>query len=454
MPESRSHAVVVGCSIAGMLTARALSEFFERVTVLDRDAQPEARAHRPGVAQSRHLHLLLRAGQNVLESVFPCLEADLVAAGSVTIRVGYDVINVVPRGEWPRRDLGFTNHAQSRPLLEHCVRRRLSQVPNVELRWGCRVGGVLSDTGKQRVTGVSYHDDHGRHDLAADLVVDAAGRQARSLEWLSALGYTLPNETRIEVDIGYASTTFAIQPGRLPSRGVGITPDSGSSRRGALLEEIEGGRWWVSTGGRFGDYPPTDLAGFRSFLKSLTSPMIYDAIADLEPLEPIAGFRYPASIRRRFEKLDAFPEGLLVLGDALCTFNPVYGQGMSSAALQVDALRALMQKTIEEGRSFDGLWRAYFPVASNVVSTPWVQAGNADFAYPQTIGVRPANLEATQAYGRALTELAFEDPDVHKLVFEVMQLIRSRDAFRDPALIARIMPLVGRAESNAATSGA
>lgn len=440
MTRHSGHAVVVGGSIAGMIAARVLSEFFERVTVLERDAETRAASHRPGVPQSRHVHILLRAGQNAFEALFPGFESDLVAAGSISVRAGYDAINIIGKDVWPRRDLGIVNRAQSRELLESIIRQRLRTVANVEHRWTCRAEGVLSDAGAVR--GVVYHDESGRHELHAELVVDAAGLQAHGVQWLRELGYAAPHEERIGVDVSRTTAVFEIPSAdRLAFRLIGLNSPP-PARRSGLLLEIEGGRWCVSLGGRSGDHPPTDLAGYRAFAKSLASPMLYDAIADLEPLEPIAGYRYHGNVRRRFEKLDAFPDGLLVLGDALCNFNPIYAQGMSVAALQALALREALLEAKEEDRPFASVWRDFFPRASKAVSTPWAQAGLADLAFPETVGERPPEFAAIQAYSRALLALALEDPAVHKILVEVVQLIRPSEALGDADLVARILPRI------------
>lgn len=443
MAKLGTRAIVVGSSMTGLLVARVLCDHFEQVTLLDRDDEPVAYAHRRGVPQSKHLHMLLRAGQDVLDALFPGIDRELADAGSVPLRAGYDIINIDGLGEWPRRDLGFTSIAQSRTLLEQVVRGRVAALRNVEMRWGCRVDGILCDSNKRGVVGVRYHADGVQHELAADLTVDCAGRQARTVDWLRELGYSAPEQTCIEVDIGYASTFFAIpSPTRLPGLGLLINP-AVPAKRGGVVQTVEGGRWHVTLAGRLGDHPPTDLKGYREFAKSLPSPMLYDAIADLDPLEPIAGFRYPASIRQRFEKLEAFPEGLLTLGDALCSFNPIYGQGLSSAALQAQALGRLL----DEGARTQVLWRRFFPIAAEIVATPWVQAGSTDLAYPETVGARPPNFEAAQAFGAALAQLALEDAEIHKLLLAVMQLITPRSALRDPALIERV---VRRIQENAA----
>lgn len=437
MTRHGGHAVVVGGSIAGMLAASVLSELFTRVTVLERDAEPRDASHRPGVPQGRHVHILLRAGQDALEALYPGFASDLVAAGSIAVRAGYDAINIIGQDLWPRRDLGIVNRAQSRELLESVIRRRLRSVTNVEHRWASRAQGVMSEAGM--VTGVVYHDAGCRHQLQAELVVDAAGVQAHGVQWLRELGYEAPPEERIDVDVSRTTALFEIPSAdRLAYRSIGLYSPV-PARRSGLLLEIEGGRWCVTLGGRSGDHAPIDLAGFRAFAKSLASPLLYDAIHDLEPLEPIASYRYRGNVRRRFEKLDAFPDGLLVLGDALCNFNPTYAQGMSVAALEALALREALLEARKEERSFAGVWRGFFPRASKALDAPWAQAGNADLAYPETVGQRPPQFAAIQAYVRALGALAREDPAVHRIMVEVLQLIRSPEALSDPELVARIV---------------
>lgn len=444
MSHENEHAVIVGGSIAGMLAARVLRDHFARVTILDRDQEPERAAHRSGVAQSKHLHLLLLGGQQVLETLFPGFERDLAAAGTVALRAGHDTLTIEGGVPWPLRDLGFTNRAQTRPLLEDVVRRRLLQSDRIELRWDCRVTGLSFDQASRRVRGVRYRAGGASHELAADLVIDASGRTTQALEWLDELGYARPDETRIEVDFGYATAVFETPPvARLPQLALAIIPPL-PDKRGGALQPIEGGRWMVSLAGRLGDQPPGDLEGFREFARSLCSPLLHDVIHDLSPLEPIARFRYPASVRRRYERLAAFPEGLLLIGDALCSFNPVYGQGMSAAAKQAEALGRLVGDACATGRPLDGTWRPYFKIASQIVATPWTQAGSADLAYPETIGKRPDNFELMQQFNRGLVQLAREDGAVHKLLFEVMQLVTPVDAFRDPALIERVMAVVQR----------
>jgi 2-polyprenyl-6-methoxyphenol hydroxylase-like FAD-dependent oxidoreductase len=442
---ANAHAVIVGGSMAGMLAARVLHDHFERITLFDRDEKPARAAHRAGVPHGKHLHLLLLGGQHVLEAMFPGFTHDLTAAGSVPLRAGYDVLAIERRGTWPQRDLGFTNNAQSRPLLEHVVRRRLRDYGRAEVRWGCRVDGLLFDRSSRRVRGVHYHVGGARRELEADLVIDASGRNAHTFEWLDEIGYPRPEETRIEVDFSYASAVFEdpAQP-RLARRSLAIGAESPEKRGGVLLP-IEGGRHMVSLAGRLGDHPPGDLDGFRAFAKSLHSPLLHQAIFDLTPLEPIARFRYPASVRRRYERLETFPERLLPIGDALCSFNPVYGQGMSVAAKQAEALGKLVAAAAANGQTLDGLWRAFFPIASEIVATPWTQSGASDLAYPETVGKRPENFELSQQFGRGLVQLAMEDFAVHKLLFEVTQLAASRDAFRDPALIERVMSAIQRA---------
>jgi 2-polyprenyl-6-methoxyphenol hydroxylase-like FAD-dependent oxidoreductase len=438
------HAIVVGGSIAGLIAARALRDHFARVTVLERDQAPDGALARSGVPQGRHAHLLLRGGQTILERMLPGLERELVDAGSIALRVGDETRTIDGAGVWPQRDLGIINNVQTRPLLEHIVRSRVAAMPGITLRWGCRVDGLLADSTSRRAVGVKFNAEGKHHELRADLVVDAAGGKGCSLDWLREHGWTLPDETRIEVDIAYSTAMFVI-PGspRLSCKTLLINPGP-PSKRGALLMEVEGGRWIVGLAGRLGDYPPADIEGYKDYAKSLHVRELYDAISDLDPIGPITRFRYPTSIRRRFERLADFPDGVLPLGDALCSFNPIYGQGMSSAAQQADALATLLGAAKDAGQSAAGVWRKYFPVAAAVVSTPWAQAGSADLAYPETRGVRPSGFEQSQQFARALTQLAMEDAEVHALLIRVVQLITPREAFRDPALVARVLEVAAR----------
>jgi 2-polyprenyl-6-methoxyphenol hydroxylase-like FAD-dependent oxidoreductase len=287
---------------------------------------------------------------------------------------------------------------------------------------------------------VLYETQGGPDTLASDLVVDAAGRGSRAPRWLTEMGYQQPDETTIGVDFAYSSTKFLI-PDWYDERErllifFGPAP---LCPNGAIMGEIQDRTWHVSLAGRFGDYPPDDEDGFFAFAKSLYTPKLYSLIKDAKRVDEIKHYRYPTSLLRHYERLTSFPEGFVVLGDAISSFNPVYGQGMSSAAQQVDALRGLLAVRAAESQGLAGLAQAFFSKAAEVVATPWALAAGQDLAYPQTTGVRPPNMEENGQYFAMLNRLAQEDTEVFRLMTEVFQLARPLSALMDEPLRSRVL---------------
>jgi 2-polyprenyl-6-methoxyphenol hydroxylase-like FAD-dependent oxidoreductase len=205
------------------------------------------------------------------------------------------------------------------------------------------------------------------------------------------------------------------------------------------MEEIENHTWHVSLAGRFGQYPPQDEAGFLAFAKTLYTSKLYELIKDAERVADITPYRFPTSVYRHYERLTAFPDGFLVLGDAICSFNPIYGQGMSSAALQVQALQEVLAQQEARAQGLEGLALAFFPRAAEVIDTPWTLAASFDFAYPQTRGERPPNLTEGAQYFAAVDALTAEDVEVHRLVTEVFQLTKPLSVLRQEPLRSRVM---------------
>jgi 2-polyprenyl-6-methoxyphenol hydroxylase-like FAD-dependent oxidoreductase len=440
------RAIVIGGSMAGLMTARVLSDFFDQVTVLERDQIADHPANHKSVPQGNHLHALLIGGQQVLSALYPDFTNKLHHLGAVRLRAGKDGAVVFPNGKVysvggavkEPRDLGLDIYCQSRGLLEHCVRQCTLASANVKFRADCVVEGLIWE--KERVRGLRFSHDGTSNSLAADLIVDAGGRGSRAPRWLTEQGYPAPAETTIEVDIAYASTKFRV-PGYHgePERLLGFFPIPPDSTTGGFFEEIENDTWHLSLFGRFGDYPPVDEAGFLAFAKSLPTPRLYEIIKDAERVTDIVQHRFPTSVHRHYERLATFPDGLLVLGDAICSFNPVYGQGMSSAALQVKALQDVLTGRAEAAHGLDGLAPAFFPKAAEVIATPWALAAASDFAYPKTVGERPPNAEEGARYFAALDALAAEDLDVHRLVTEVFQLARPLSALSGEPLRSRVL---------------
>jgi 2-polyprenyl-6-methoxyphenol hydroxylase-like FAD-dependent oxidoreductase len=433
------QAVVIGAGMAGLTAAGALADHFDNVAILERDTLPSEPIHRAGTPQARHVHGLLLSGQRALSELFPGFEQDLARAGALPLRVGLDVRIERPGYDpFPQRDLGWFVYAASRPTIEHTVRRRVGSRANTTLHQRCRVQELLATPNGEAVTGVRYENANGTSEtIAADLVVDASGRGVLTIALLQSIGQPLPEETTIGIDLGYATCIFAIPDDAATDwKGVMTFGQAPQNRRGGLMLPLEGNRWMLTIAGRHGDVPPGDADGFLTYARSLRTPTIYNAIRQATRLDGVARYGFPESVQRHFERLDVFPRGLLPMGDAICRFNPVNGQGMSVAALEACLLRRLLERLGEDPLA--ALAPAFFAEVQTLIETPWSVA-ILDFAFPDTRGQRPPDFETMLKFGIALTRLAAEDPAVHKLTAEVQHLLKPRSAYRDPGLMQRVL---------------
>ena len=433
------HAIVIGGGIAGMLAARVLSEFFERVTVLERGDIGGPLEPRRSVPQGHHAHFLLKGGEQSMENLFPELVQDMVELGSVPVRISQDIIS---SGflEQPRRDLDITCHCQTRGLLEYCLRRRVNKHLNIETRWGCSVTALLADRTKRLVLGVRYRDKAGmERSLDADLVIEASGRGAQSQRWLEELGFGSAPTAEISVDLGYSSAIFQMTED--PTRdwkGLVIAGRPPEDARWAAVLPIEGNRWIVTLGGRFSQYPPIDYQGFLSFTHSLPNPAIYDALKDARMVGDIHRYRFPTSVWRRYDQMEAFPERHIPIGDTICSFDPLFGQGMTSAALQVEGLREALINRTERNAPLEGLTNEFLRRAAEIAEIPWAQAAEQDFQYPQTKGERPLLDEGAARYRTHLNALIWEDIEVQRRFTRVLHLMDHPKTLHEEPIYSKV----------------
>jgi 2-polyprenyl-6-methoxyphenol hydroxylase-like FAD-dependent oxidoreductase len=453
----RRHAVVVGGGLAGMLAARVLSDHFAGVTVLERDRFPETPAARKGLPQGRHAHGLLERGRGVMERFLPGLTGELMRAGAEPLDWTRDVAWMSPYGWYVRFPGDLRLLASTRDLIDWGVRRRIAALPNVRIRQGADVAGLIRGPGDgARVAGVRLRAhtadaevDRGGAGLAADLVVVADGRNSHLPGWLTALGYDPPEETVVNSLQGYASRFYRPPAGfEADWKALYIQQAPPGDPCGGLVSPVEGGRWLVSLIGGDGHYPPTDDAGFLAFARRLRSPALYEAVAGAEPLTPIAGQRATENRLRHYDRLGRFPDGVVAVGDAACAFNPVYGQGMTAAALGAEVLdRWLREWSSHRG---PGRGRVFQRRLARATAAAWRLAASADYRFRTTEGPPQGRVgRLTGRYIAGVMRAATRRPWVRRRLEKVLHLLRPPSSLFGPGVLARLAwdRLAGQADA-------
>jgi 2-polyprenyl-6-methoxyphenol hydroxylase-like FAD-dependent oxidoreductase len=427
------HAVVLGASMAGLLTARVLSESFSQVTVIERDVLPAEAGQRRGVPQGRHLHALLCRGGQILDDLFPGLTKQVAEAGAPVGDLLGNIRWFMSGHRLAQADIGQPVLFATRPMLEAHVRSMVKGLSGVAFLEGRDIIGPVAAGNKRRVTGVRVRSDGGAEDVIdADLIVDTTGRASRTPVWLEELGYARPVADKVTVDVAYATRTYRLPPDVLGTDQLIMnfwTPDN---QRAAGLEKTDD-RFILTAAGLLGDHPPTDPKGFDAFVASLKFPDIPEAIRDGEPLDDPVAFRYPANVRQRYERMRDFPDGFLVLGDAVCAFNPIYGQGMTSASLQANALRGLLA----DGRPLT--WRRHFQAMAKAVDDPWTISTSNDLAFSGVTGRRTPLVRVVNAYLPRLHELGERDPEAAAAFLRVVGLLEPPATMLRPGLALRVL---------------
>ncbi len=420
-----TQALVIGGSMAGLVTARVLADHVDHVTVLERRAEPA-----PGesiAAQGRMLHALLEAGAAGLDRLFPGFRDELRARGAIDATTengcwwneGYRV----------KLDSDITGHLASRGLIETTVRDRVTAIPNVTVRHGVAVSGLLTANGA--VTGV--HTPTG--DLHADLVVDCSGRPSKTVRWLTDASLPTPHLEEVGVDVWYAQTTLAHRDDLAPGVDYIMTqPDPKPHPRAGTAVHIDGAQWIVVMGGYFGDRAPTDPDGYLAYADTLPAPDIATLLRRAGTVGEIVTYHFKSSRRWHYETTPP-PPGFLPLGDSLCSFNPLYGQGMTVAVLEALTLGTLLDA---HGLSPD-LPRRAATAFSRIVDTPWQIAVGADLAYAQTTGRRTPLTRLANAYGTRVLRATTIDPAVGYAMFEVQNLLAPPSRLTRPTIIARTL---------------
>lgn len=432
------HAVVLGASMGGLLAARVLADFYRTVTIVERDVLPNESVNRRGVPQGRHVHALLARGSRILDELFPGLLDDVVAGGAPVLdgtepSEGYFCFggHLLPRNGRPKDPIPL--FLPSRPMLECLVRQKVRNIPNIVMLEAHDVVDLTSTSRQDRVTGarVRARDDGAERILNAELVVDATGRGSRTPTLLDRLGYNRPAQDHINVRLTYSSQLLRIPPGAVKERIVIIGPVPGRPT-GMALFGYENATWIFTAIGMAGHAAPAELTEMLAFVEDFTPPQLAAALRDAEPLGDVARHRVPSSQWRRYDKMQRFPAGLLVFGDAICSFNPIYGQGMTVAALQAEALRNCLQ------RGTAGLARRYFRASAKPIRVAWQLAAGGDLNLPGVAGPRPLSVRIANRYVDRLQCTAESDVVVAEQFVKVTGLIDPPARLLHPQILLRV----------------
>lgn len=428
---SDGHAVVIGGSVAGLLAARALSSSFARVTVFERDTFPTRTVPRRGAPQSRQVHALLTRGAVGLDGLFPGFIDAMTEAGVPSGDAQADFSWFLDGHKMAEAESGLRGFGVSRPHIEEMIRDRVRALPNVSLFDETQVDGLVVDDG--RVAGVRVRRPAGAEEtVPADLVVDAAGRGSRALPWLREFGYPVPERTAVRTNVVYVTRHFKQQPGLLDGRlGTTVVPFPGQPRAAVVVRQ-EGDRFAVLLAGLLGEEPPTDDAGMLAFASSLAGQDAAEVLRSGTPVDEAVKMRYPESTLNHFGALDRHLGGFLVVGDALCSFNPIYGQGMTVAVMEAELLRSLLR---EHGR--DDLASRYFTAAATLLAEPWSLATGGDLRFPEVEGERGPQDAEVNGYLDRFRAAAAVDPVLGTAFLKVANMMAPVTSLLGPDLMER-----------------
>ncbi len=434
-PVVKDSAVVIGGSIAGMLAAHILAKHFKQVTIIERDRLPESPIPRGSVPQSFQVHGLLTKGALLLEEFFPGFLKQLESNGSFTGNFPEE-FNVFWAGQWlPKFPSDITIYFQSRPFLEWQIRQRVKANCNIAFLTETTVTDLIASPDQTRVVGVKIQSQTAS-EILADLVVDASGQATITTKCLEKLGYPSPAITSIPINITYAGRIYR-DPKNLAGKyqPVGINPMPHSFHRMGLFLPIEDNKWIAGLAGYTGEQPPNNEEGFLEFARSLAQPQVYERLKNAEPLTPIFLYKMPASVRRQYEKLAKFPLGLLPIGDSICKFNPIYGQGMTVCALEAKVL----DRCLGECQSLAQLQRKYLRAVGKTIDTPWNLTVSEDVQYLASEASKLPLDQLSQWYLKNLFAVCLINRDVCLEFFRVVHMVKQPTALFSPRVLLPVL---------------
>lgn len=434
----KNTALIIGGSMTGLLSARVLSEHFEQVIVMERDVLPTESATRKGTPQARHVHLMLKRGTEILQQYFPGLYEN-VDAREVDITADLHLYHL---GKWGAKvrssDIAYS---MSRPQLEALVRSQVKKIENVKFIENVSVMNLILNKKANQVVGVLYknRDTQVKTGLEVTLVVDASGRGSRMPQWLESAGYARVKESKLTINMRYTTRVYEAPENFNPDWNLLAIYPSAPSKKTGLIGRVEDNKYIVTFTGRLGLVPPTDEEGFIDYARDMPQPHIYDFLRKAKPVADIVTHQTPSSRRRHYENLQDFPDGLAILGDAVCSFNPVWGQGMTTAALETLELAKAVEAYAQADGLRTGFGKYFQKQVAKVADVAWTAATSEDMRHPE-IGVKvPLVTHFTNWYVKQIHDVAAYDGEMNIFFMRMMNMMLPPTAAFAPKIVSKVV---------------
>ncbi|KMQ00099.1 FAD-dependent oxidoreductase [Bacillus cereus] len=433
-----NKAIVIGGSMAGKFAAKALSTSFKEVIILEVGEKWDGKASRKRVRQSNHPHVLLKGGEKAIEELFPTITHELIEAGSIINNFTRD-LKWHQFGLWKQPFIGEVHMIQqSRPLLEWHIQKRIHQISNITIKYETLVKGLLIDEKLNKVCGVKvkYLETDTQEEVHADLVVDASGFGSKSIEWLREYGIEVQEE-KVRIDLFYATKMFKLKENEeLDCCNMLMSPSFPDNPYGVLIQTIEDNRYFVTFSGYANEKAPQTDDEFYDFAENLSISNVTDFLNKAEGITDIKTYKIPYQVRRRFDLVNNVPEGLLVVGDAQCRFDPVFGQGVSVAAMEAHQLQLLLQGRKQLDKTFT---QQFYKKAANIIETPWDMTTTEISRHPQLKRELTTKQKFQLWYTKQIYRLSASNSDVYIRLVRVMNLIRSPFHLFHPKVLLSVL---------------
>ncbi|KLA35270.1 FAD-dependent oxidoreductase [Bacillus cereus] len=433
-----NKAIVIGGSMAGKFAAKALSTFFKEVIIIEAGERWDGKSSRKRVPQSNHPHVLLKGGENAIEELFPNITNELIEAGSIINNFTRD-LKWHQFGLWKQPFIGEVHMIQqSRPLLEWHIQKRIHQISNITIKYGTLVKGLLVDAKLNKVCGVKvkYLETDTQEEVHADLVVDASGFGSKSIEWLREYEIEVKEE-KVRIDLFYATKMFKLKENEeLDCCNMLMSPSFPDNPYGVLIQTIEDNRYFVTFSGYANEKAPQTDDEFYDFAENLSISNVTDFLNKAEGITDIKTYKIPYQVRRRFDLVNNVPEGLLVVGDAQCRFDPVFGQGISVAAMEAHQLQLLLQDRKQLDKTFT---QQFYKKAATIIETPWDMTTTEISRQPQLKRELTTKQKFQLWYTKQIYRLSASNSDVYIRLVRVMNLIRSPFHLFHPKVLLTVL---------------